>query len=69
MTSLLKQAFEKASSLPNDIQDTIAALILEELKDEKRWEKSFAASQNQLALLANETKSEYKARKTRPLKL
>ncbi|MBI4546666.1 MAG: hypothetical protein HY707_01695 [Ignavibacteriae bacterium] len=67
MTTLLKQAFARASQLPSDAQDTIGALILEELEDDKRWTKSFKASQTQLAKLAKEAQAEYKAGKTRPL--
>ena len=69
MTSLLKQAFEKASQLPPEDQNTVAALILEEFEDEERWSKSFAASQNQLAKLAKEALTEYRAGKTKPLDL
>lgn len=69
MTSLLKQAFDKASQLPSDAQDEVAAMILEELADEERWAKSFAASQDQLAKLAKEARAEYKTGKTKPLNL
>ncbi len=68
MTSLLKKAFDAASSLPIDRQDAIAKLILAEIEDEKRWEEAFAGSQDKLADMAAEAIAEHKARKTRPMK-
>lgn len=41
MTSLLKEAFDVASSLPADRQDAIAKLILAEIEDERRWDEAF----------------------------
>ena len=53
MTKLLEKAFKQASKLPVTSQDAIAAIILEELEDEKKWETSFANSQVALSTLAN----------------
>jgi hypothetical protein len=38
MTQLLEQAIEEARKLSASQQDSIAALILEELGDERRWD-------------------------------
>ena len=52
MTQLLEQAIGEARKLPASEQDAIAALILEELADERRWDEAFAGSQDQLSALA-----------------
>ena len=67
MTSLLKKAFDAASSLPTDRQDAIARLVLAEIEDEKRWDEAFAGSQDKLADMAAEAIAEHKAGKTRPM--
>ncbi len=58
MTKLLKKALERASALPDDAQDAIASIILDEIEDEKRWSKSFANSQKALARLADQARAE-----------
>lgn len=67
MTDLLKQAFEKASELPDEEQDAFAALIIAELESEKRWRSSFEESENQLGHLADEALEEYREGRTEPL--
>ena len=52
MTQLLEQAIGEARKLPAPEQDAIAALILEELADDRRWDEAFANSQEQLSKLA-----------------
>ncbi len=64
MTTLLQQAFSQAATLPPTEQDALATLLLEEMADEQRWEKSFAQSQNTLAKLAQEALAEFAAGKT-----
>jgi len=44
MTELLEKAFAKVSELPEEEQNEIASLILEEIADEQKWQKSFANS-------------------------
>ncbi len=48
-------------------RDMIAAIILEELEDEVRWQEKFARSQDVLAKLAAEAMAEYQAGKTQEL--
>ena len=67
MTSLLKKAFDAASSLPADRRDAIAKLVLAEIEDEKRWDEAFAGSQDKLADMAAEAIAEHKAGKTKPM--
>lgn len=52
MTELLERAFTEASKLPEKEQDAMAALLLEELASEQRWEAAFAASPDQLSKMA-----------------
>ncbi len=67
MTELLKQAFAKASELPQNEQDALAKWILEELESERRWEETFAQSHAALAGLADEALAEHRAGQTEPL--
>ena len=38
MTKLLEQAFAKVAKLPEQEQDTLATLILDEIASDRRWE-------------------------------
>lgn len=67
MTKLLERAIEEAQKLPDSDQDAIAALILEEIQDEARWDQAFTRSQDALAKLAAEAMEEDRAGKTREL--
>ncbi len=67
MTELLEQAIAQLKTLPANDQDAIAAIILEELEDEVRWDSTFAKSQDVLAKLAAEAMAEYRAGKTQEL--
>lgn len=55
------------AQLPETDQDAIAALILEELEDERKWQQSFAQSPDALAQLAAEALAEHRAGRTLPL--
>jgi hypothetical protein len=52
MTELLRQAFDELSKRTSDEQDAVAALILAELEDDRRWDEAFARSQGKLNALA-----------------
>jgi hypothetical protein len=65
MTELLARAFAKASELPDDEQDVIAALILKEIESDERWETLFSESQDELAKFAEEALAEHRAGKSR----
>lgn len=64
MTQMLQRAFSEASKLPDAEQDAFAALLLAELESEQRWAKTFAASRDQLATLADEALAEFEAGET-----
>ncbi len=61
MTQLLEKVLTEVYKLPPEKQDFIAAIILEELEDERRWDKAFAESQDLLAKLAEEVRADIKA--------
>ncbi|MCI0362734.1 MAG: hypothetical protein L0219_02565 [Phycisphaerales bacterium] len=67
MTKLLKKAFDEASKLEGEQQDAIARWLLDEIASERRWDRAFAESQNELAELADEALAEHRKNKTRPL--
>ncbi len=67
MTELLEHAFTVASKLPDKEQDAMAALLLEELASEQRWDGAFAASSDQLSKMARAALREFEAGKTRPM--
>ena len=58
MTQLLEKALIAVYKLPPEKQDAIAAVILEELEDEQRWDDVFAASQDKLAQLAQKVRAD-----------
>ncbi len=57
MTTLLEQALAEVQKLAPEQQDAIAALILEELADEQKWDRAFAESQDVLAQLAQDVRA------------
>lgn len=61
MSPLLDDAIAKARTLPDKDQDAIAAIILEEIADDQRWEDSFARSSDVLKRLADQADEEVKA--------
>jgi len=60
MTQLLEKALTEVYKLPPEKQDVIAAVILEELEDEQRWDAAFAESQDKLAKLAQKVRADIK---------
>jgi hypothetical protein len=52
MTILLEKAFKELESLPDDLQDKVASLLLEELIDSIKWEESFRNSKDILREMA-----------------
>jgi len=67
MTKLLEKAFEEASKLPEIEQNALAKRLLNELTAEKKWEKTFASSEDILSRLADEAIEEHKQGRTKPL--
>ncbi len=65
MTQLLQQACSEIQKLPEPDQDAIAAIILDELQDERRWEEAFANSQEKLSRLADRVRGDIRAGRVR----
>ena len=60
MTELLERAFAEASKLSEQEQEALATWIIEELASERRWTEAFARSEDEFALLADETLAEHR---------
>ena len=58
MTEMLEKVVAKIKQLPAKQQDAIAALILEEIEDEARWDATFTRSPGLLELLSAEAEEE-----------
>ena len=67
MTELLEKAFAEAAKLPQEAQDMLARMLLDDLVAEEKWDDAFANSQDKLALLADEALAEYRDGKTKAL--
>ena len=61
MTRLLERALEEVQKLPETEQDAIAAIILDEISDEKLWDEAFARSQDQLSSMAEKVRADIRA--------
>lgn len=66
MIQLLQQALAEIEKHPAGEQDAIAAQILDEIADERRWDEAFARSQHQLGRMAEWVRHEVLARTRRP---
>src|SRR5574341_41289 len=67
MTSLLDKAIAEAKKLPPAEQDALAALILDEIESERKWNELFARSKDVLRKLAREALEEHRRGETEPL--
>lgn len=67
MTELLEKAFAEASRLPQEAQDMLARMLLDDLAAEEKWDDAFAKSEDKLTLLADEALAEYREGKTKAL--
>jgi hypothetical protein len=65
MTQLLEQALTEVKKRSISEQDAIASLIPDELADERRWQESFARSQDKLASLAAKVREDIQAGRVR----
>ena len=67
MTKLLEKAISKVEKLPDLEQNALAKWLLNELSSDRRWDESFAGSEQVLEKLAGEALAEHKIKKTRSL--
>ena len=69
MVKLLEKAFAEVAKLSEEEQTAFAQWILAELESDVRWTKTFEATQNQLATLAQKALAEYQSGFTEELDL
>jgi hypothetical protein len=71
MTDLLERVFEKAQTLTEAQQNSLAELWLAELEDEQRWNETFARPESQawLEAQAQEIRAATQQKRTKPLEL
>jgi hypothetical protein len=67
MTELLERAITKLNALPENEQNAIASIILDEIEEERRWDEAFSRSPGTLAKLAASAMAEYRAGETQEL--
>jgi len=67
MTNLLQRAIAELKISPSNEQVEIGKIILKEIEDEQRGDKTFSASADILAKLANIAMIEYEEGKTEEL--
>jgi hypothetical protein len=58
MTQTLERAWETLISLPEDRQEIIANIILDEIQDELHWDNQFSKSEQELRKLANNVRDD-----------
>ena len=56
LTDRLQAAIDRVARLTASEQDAVAAMILDELDADRRWDDAFARSQDGLARLADEAR-------------
>jgi hypothetical protein len=66
MTQLLERAIAEVGKLPDPEQDAIAALILDQIADDRAWDEAFDRSQDQLARLAAKVREDIASGRVRP---
>ena len=67
MTQALSTAVATAAQLPEEEQDALAAILLEEMESEERWSALFADSPNLLKRMANEAIQDFQAGLVQPI--
>jgi len=67
MTKLLSDAFEKASQLPENLQDELARILLDELAWEGRWNQTLDESTDKLDRMAEDALKDYRAGRTKEM--
>jgi hypothetical protein len=66
MMQALSDAVAFAAKLPEEEQNALAAILLEEMASEERWNALFSGSQNLLEQLAREALQDHEAGNVQP---
>ncbi|RJP25931.1 MAG: hypothetical protein C4527_16445 [Candidatus Omnitrophota bacterium] len=69
MTKLLEEALAEVNKLTSSEQDGIAAIILQELMDEKEWDEQFAKSQEQMTKMAKKALEDFRSGRARIMRI
>lgn len=67
MTKLLAKAFEKASQLPENLQDELARALIDDLTWEAQWGRTLAESSDQLDKMAEKALEDYRAGRSKEM--
>ncbi len=67
MTQALSAAVASAAKLPEEEQNVLAAILLEEMESEERWSALFSGSQNLLEQMANAAIQDFQAGRVQPI--
>ncbi len=67
MTTLFSKAIKEVESLPPELQDEIAAQLLEDIESELAWQQTLAQPQSKLDELAKKALEESDAGKTKKM--
>lgn len=67
MTKLLAKAFEKASQLPENLQDELARALIDELTWEAHWDGTLAESSDHLDKMGEKALEDYRAGRTKEM--
>jgi hypothetical protein len=67
MTQALSAAVASAAKLPDEEQNVLAAILLEEMESEERWSALFSESQNLLEQMASEAIQDFQAGRVQPI--
>jgi len=68
MTKLLERALDELRKCSEHEQDAIAAMILEEIADDRRWDEAFAATQPDLEKIAERVRGNIRVGLTRDMR-
>ena len=66
-TKLVNTAFNEIKTLPEIEQNIFAQNIIDEIRSEKKWDESFANSEDFLSSMANEALDEFNLKNTQEL--
>ena len=67
MGKLLERAIDEARKLPDDEQETLAWLMLEEIDSERRWDELFSQPSEIIERMAEQALEDHRAGRTEPL--
>jgi hypothetical protein len=67
MTDLLKRAFEKASELPEHEQNELAAMLMDAIDCDHRWDVAFTKDPTKLERMADKALDDVRAGRSAPI--